>query len=148
MRLTNRIIRIFTERVHVWYPCFHPSITNHLFEANSSCFSPSTKSCSCLLVASIAFTLSEVQPDYAHFEAALSMLPMVLQEDSVISIQCLILLSIYFACRMQPRQSYGYIRIASFRIQSLLRRYVSHLSNYEGKCGVVGRIYTLYAADL
>lgn len=72
------------------------------------------------------------------------MLPIVLQEDSVVSIQCLMLLGIYFACRMQPRQSYEYIRIASFRMQSLLRRYVSHLSNYEGK----GKIYTSYVANL
>lgn len=132
IRLTDRIIHIFTERIDVWYPCFHPSVTNRLFEMNSSCFPPSTESCSCLLVASIALTLSKAQSDSAHFQAAVSMLPIVLQEDSMVSIQCLMLLGIYFACRIQPRQSYEYIRIASFRMQSLLRRYVSHLGNYEG----------------
>lgn len=140
MRLIDRVIRIFTERVHVYYPILHPSITNHFFEANSSCFPPSTKSCSCLLVASIASILSKTQSDSVHFEAALSMLPIVLQEDSVISIQCLVLLSIYFACRVQPRQSYGYIRIASFRIHSFFKRYVSYLSHYEGRRGLVGKI--------
>jgi hypothetical protein len=72
----------------------------------------------------------------------LSMVPIVLQEDSVVSIQCLILLSIHFACRVQPRQSYNYIRIASFRIHSLLRRYVSHLSHYEGRRGLCVANYT------
>ncbi|EED15729.1 conserved hypothetical protein [Talaromyces stipitatus ATCC 10500] len=125
----TEIIRVFTERVHVWYPVIHLSITDHLVETNSSCFSPSTKSCLSLLVISIAFILSTAQSESIHFEVALSMLPIVLQEDSVISIQCLVLLSIYFACRMQPRQSYGYIRIASFRVQSLLRSEISmHLN--------------------
>ncbi|KAH8693064.1 hypothetical protein BGW36DRAFT_399801 [Talaromyces proteolyticus] len=125
----NAVIRIFTEEVHVWYPILHPDITNHFFETNSSCFPPSTKSCLCLLVASIAFILRKAQSESIHFEAALSMVPIVLQEDSVVSIQCLILLSIYFACRVQPRQSYDYIRIASFRMHSLLRSETSmHLN--------------------
>ncbi|QKX59932.1 uncharacterized protein TRUGW13939_07074 [Talaromyces rugulosus] len=123
------VIRIFTEEVHVWYPILHPDITNHFFETNSSGFPPSTKSCSCLLVASIAFILRKAQSESIYSEAALSMVPIVLQEDSVVSIQCLILLSIHFACRVQPRQSYDYIRIASFRIHSLLRSEISmHLN--------------------
>jgi hypothetical protein len=52
-----------------------------------------------------------------HFEAALSMLPTIIPESSITSIQCLILFSIYFAPRVQPRQSDDYIQTVSLRIQ-------------------------------
>ncbi|KAL2816588.1 hypothetical protein BDW59DRAFT_166312 [Aspergillus cavernicola] len=118
--MTAGILQKFQDEIHQWYPILHPNFTLHFFETNASGFPHSTKSCLCLLVASIA-CLSDEHSQSPHFETALSMVPIVFQESSVTSVQCLILFSIYYACRVQPRTGYDYIQAASLRIQPLIK---------------------------
>ena len=56
-----------------------------------------------------------------YFEAAMACLPMVLAEESVASVQSLILLSIYYCCLSRPCHAHDYCLIASFKIQNLLK---------------------------
>ncbi|KAL3472377.1 hypothetical protein BJX99DRAFT_249724 [Aspergillus californicus] len=114
------ILQTFRDRVHQWYPVLHADFTHHFFETNAAGFPHSTKSCLSLLVASIA-CLDDAHSQSPYIELALSMIPLVLMECSLTSVQCLTLFSIYYACQLQPRQSYDYIQTASLRIQPLLK---------------------------
>jgi hypothetical protein len=58
--------------------------------------------------------------DTTYIEAALASLPLVLLESSVTSVQCLVLLSIYYCCLLKPCQAHDYALIASFKVQNLL----------------------------
>ncbi|OQE21428.1 hypothetical protein PENFLA_c014G08104 [Penicillium flavigenum] len=101
---TDFILHTFYTHTHQWYPVLHPDFTLHFRESSAAGFPPSTMSCLSLLVASLAH-ISHDQTQSSPFEAALSMLPIVIQEHSVTSVQCLLLFSLYSACLIQPRQA-------------------------------------------
>jgi hypothetical protein len=126
--LTSHSIFIrFQDQVHRWYPVLHHDFTRHFFESNAAGFPYSTKSCLSLLVASFA-SLDDYRPPSSHYKAALSMFPIVIQESSVTSVQCLVLFSIYCAFLLQPRQAYEYIQAASLKVQPLMKRYTISLA--------------------
>ncbi|KAL4932598.1 fungal specific transcription factor domain-containing protein [Aspergillus undulatus] len=110
----------FQNQVHWWYPVLHADFTRHFFESNAAGFPYSTKSCLFLLVASIE-SFGDDRPQSSRYEAALSMMPIVIQESSLTSVQCLILFSIYYACLLQPRQAYEYIQAAFLKVQPFLK---------------------------
>lgn len=60
--------------------------------------------------------------DTAYFEAALTSLPMVLEDSSVTGVQCLVLLSIYYCCLLKPCQAHDYCLISSCKVQNLMKR--------------------------
>ncbi|KAF9893113.1 hypothetical protein FE257_012524 [Aspergillus nanangensis] len=109
----SNILRRFQQDVHRWYPVLQADFTRHFVESTSSGCPYSTKSCLSLLVASLA------SHGVAYYQAARSMIPIVMQESSVTSVQCLILFSLYFACRLQLRQAYQYIQAAFVKLQPL-----------------------------
>ncbi|KAE8347873.1 hypothetical protein BDV24DRAFT_157353 [Aspergillus arachidicola] len=115
------LLRSFYHGVHLWYPILSNTFTREFFEAIACRFPPSTHSCLSLLVAAIGTLLLDQAPHSSseYLKAAFSMLPLVLQENSVTSVQCLVLFSIYFACLAIPRKMYGYIRLASLRIGAI-----------------------------
>jgi hypothetical protein len=118
---TTSIFRRFQDQIHQWYPILHSDFTFHFFESKAAGFSYSTISCLSLLVAAIA-SLVDDRPHSSHYEAALSMMPIAIQECSITSVQCLILFSIYCSCLLQPRQAYDYIQAAFLKIQPFLKR--------------------------
>jgi hypothetical protein len=63
---------------------------------------------------SITMAFRERQ-DTTYIEAALASLPLVLLESSITSVQCLVLLSIYYCCLLKPCQAHDYALIASFQ---------------------------------
>ncbi|KAF1828084.1 hypothetical protein BDW02DRAFT_584746 [Decorospora gaudefroyi] len=75
----------------------------------------------------------EQRPDAPYIEAALAMLPLVVTENSIRSLQCLVLLSIYFASLLKPCSAHDYAVIASFKAQNILksRLYADHEENLE-----------------
>ena len=118
---TTSIFRRFQDQVHQWYPILHPDFTLHFFESSAAGFPYSTISCLSLLVAAIACLVDD-RPHSPHYEAALSMMPIAIQECSITSVQCLVLFSTYLSCLLQPRQAYDYIQAAFLRIQPFLKR--------------------------
>lgn len=60
-------------------------------------------------------------PDMDYASAALEMLPIVLAECSIMSVQCLITIALYYNSLLKPIQAHDYIMIASLRIQTLLK---------------------------
>ncbi|KAL5000432.1 hypothetical protein BDV10DRAFT_200151 [Aspergillus recurvatus] len=122
------ILRRFQDQVHQWYPVLHSDFTLQFFESSAAGFPPSAKSCLSLLVASIA-SLGDTPRQTSYYEAALSMVPIVIGEFSVTSLQCLVLFSIYFAGLPQPRQAYEYIQAAFLKLQAVLKSEISmHLN--------------------
>ncbi|KAL6232699.1 hypothetical protein BDW75DRAFT_247041 [Aspergillus navahoensis] len=117
---TDLILAQFRIRVQQWYPVLHPDYLTGLLESETPGFSYSTKACLSLLVTSLA-CLGDDRLESSPYVAALSMIPMVIQESSVTSIQCLVLFSIHFACQLRPRQAHEYIQIACLKIQPFLK---------------------------
>ncbi|KAJ6051640.1 hypothetical protein N7499_010984 [Penicillium canescens] len=79
---TTSIFRRFQDQIHQWYPILHSDFTFHFFESKAAGFPYSTISCLSLLVAAIA-SLVDGRPHTSHYEAALSMMPIAIQECSI-----------------------------------------------------------------
>ena len=120
----------FSEQVNIWYPILHANITGQFLHAVVNSFPSSPESCLSLLILAVGSLVSyesisqaiHDRPDAAYIAAASAMLPSVLLDNSVTSAQCLLLLSIYFCCLMKPCHAHDFVVIASFRIQTLLKR--------------------------
>lgn len=63
----------------------------------------------------------KARPDSGYISKALSMLPNVLFEFSLTSVQCLVLLSIYYSSIAKPCQAHDYILMASMKAQSIFK---------------------------
>jgi hypothetical protein len=90
---------------------------------------PSLQTFLALLVAAIGSvaqcsTVAEAtlrRPDSVYIGHALSMLPHVHFEFSLMSVQCLVLLSIYYKIMVKPCQAHDYILLASCKAQALFK---------------------------
>ncbi|KAK9342105.1 hypothetical protein V1522DRAFT_55694 [Lipomyces starkeyi] len=131
----------FSERIHTWYPILHPGFSEQFFQSITGSFHNSTDSCLVLLVAAIGslaesgsvMAALEARPDAPYIESALAMLPTVLLECSLRSLQCLVLFSIYYCCLVKPCQAHDYALMASFKAQNLLKSqlYVDNAEKLE-----------------
>lgn len=120
----------FSTYVHIWYPILRPGFSERYLRIITGPLTPGPESCLVLLVAAVG---TQVLQDDAlgatscndggevYLEAATSSLPRVLASSSIESIQCLVLLSLYYCCLSKPCQAYDYAMIASFKMQNLLR---------------------------
>lgn len=116
----------------MWYPILHANITGQFMHAVVNSFPDSPDSCLALLILAIGSLVSyesisqaiRDRPDAAYIEAASAMVSTVLLDNSITSVQCLILFSIYFACLMRPCHSHDFIVMASSKVQSILKRYL------------------------
>ncbi|KAL2821677.1 hypothetical protein BJX63DRAFT_223885 [Aspergillus granulosus] len=139
------ILHRFQEQFYQWFPVLHPDFTIHFFETNAAGFPHSTKACLSLLVSSLA-SLGHGQLHRSNSDAAFSMLPIVIQECSVTSAQCLVLFSLYFASLLQPRQAYTYIRLAFLKIQPLVKS--PYLTQEPSEITLTTRLYwTIYLME-
>ncbi|OJJ08546.1 hypothetical protein ASPVEDRAFT_402588 [Aspergillus versicolor CBS 583.65] len=132
------ILHRFYDQIHRWFPVLHSEFPIHFRESNAAGFPPSTTSCVSLLVAALAH-ISYDNTRSSSFKAALSMLPIVIQEYSVTGIQCLVLFSLYSACLIQPRQAHDYIQSASLKMQPFLKNTVCGQTSPESQ--LIRRLY-------
>jgi hypothetical protein len=124
----------FSAHVHIWYPILRPGFSERYMSVLSGPLPPGPESC---LVLSVAAVGALAQDDAAlragapssycennrefYLEAASASLPAVLVDDSIESIQSLVLLSIYHCCLSRPCQAYDYVMIASYKVRNLLK---------------------------
>ncbi|KAK9481947.1 hypothetical protein V1527DRAFT_522356 [Lipomyces starkeyi] len=112
--------------IHTWYPIFHPGFSDQFFQSITGSFHNSTDCCLVLLVAAIG-SLAESDSVMAalearpYIESALAMLPTVLGECSLRSLQCLVLFSVYYYCFVKLCQAHDYALMASFKAQNILK---------------------------
>lgn len=114
----------FSERIHAYYPILVSNFADEYFRILSEPLTPSCQSCLVLLVAAVGCAAHDPTSDREnpYFTAALSSLPLVIAECSLVAVQCLIFLSIYYACLLKPCQAHDYCLVASFKIQNLFKR--------------------------
>jgi hypothetical protein len=126
----------FSAHVHIWYPILRPGFSERYISVLSGPLTPGPESCLVLAAAAVG---ALAQKDHAlragaplsssgrgnsselYLEAATASLPFVLVDDSIESIQSLVLLSIYHCCLSRPCQAYDYAMTASFKVQNLLK---------------------------
>jgi hypothetical protein len=114
----------FSERIHIYYPILASDFSEEYFRVLSEPLTPSCKSCLVLLVAAIGCVAHDPTSDRENpfFTVALSSLPLVVAECSLVTVQCLLFLSIHYACLLKPCQAHDYCLVASFKIQNLFKR--------------------------
>ncbi|KAG0645311.1 Echinocandin B biosynthetic cluster transcription factor [Hyphodiscus hymeniophilus] len=119
----------FYDRIHHWYPILPSDTFDYYRETIAGLLVPSAGSCLVLLVAAIGSITAcpsltaayELRPDSQYISKALGMLPNVLSEFTLTSVQCLVLLSIYYCSMAKPCQAHDYILIASSRAQAMFK---------------------------
>lgn len=125
-----RALSVFSAHVHIWYPIFRPGFSDYYLRTISGPLEPGPDSCLVLLVAEVGTLVqnnsssaasSAMSSSGLYLEAAMASLPKLLLDTSITAVQCLILLSIYYCCRLKPCQAYEYIMMASFKVQNLLK---------------------------
>lgn len=125
----TRLISAFFDRVHPWYPIFdkHSFEEQYLLASSSEPLVHSTRSALCLLVSAIgvlAINLGQGSDDDSRDYAvhAFQMLHIVISDNTLTGVQCLILYSIYHLLSFKPTQAYNYVTMASYKIQNLHKR--------------------------
>ncbi|KAH6663761.1 hypothetical protein B0J14DRAFT_609007 [Halenospora varia] len=124
-----RAFAAFYDRIHHWYPIFAPDLFQFYREMITGLLVPSSGSCLVLLVAAIGSVAQcssltaayEARPDSHYISKALYMLPNVHFEFSLTSVQCLVLLSIYYCSMAKPCQAHDYILMASSKAQAIFK---------------------------
>ena len=124
----------FSTHVHIWYPILRPGFSERYMSVLAGPLAPSPGSCLVHSVAAVGALAQEDQalragaaPSYRehnsqlYLEAATASLPVVLVDETIESIQALLLLSIYHCCLSRPSQAYDYAMIASFKVQNFLK---------------------------
>jgi hypothetical protein len=131
----------FSECIHAYYPILPSNFSEEYFRILSEPLTPSCQSCLALLVAAVGCTVHDPTPDRASpfFAAALTSLPLVVAECSLVSVQCLVFLGIYYACLLKPCQAHDYCLVASFKIQNLFKRCATsartpRIHRYDADC--------------
>lgn len=125
-----RALSAFSEYIHTWYPILRPGFSEHYMNTIFRPLTSGPDSCLVLLVAALGFLVEEQHAvggssasnhSAFYFEAAMGSLPKVVLDASITSVQCLVLLAIYWCCSAKPCQAYEYVVIASLKVQNLLR---------------------------
>ncbi|KFY37225.1 hypothetical protein V494_04862 [Pseudogymnoascus sp. VKM F-4513 (FW-928)] len=124
-----RAFGFFYDRIHHWYPILHEEFFGLYLGNIAGDFSPCPDSCLVLLVAAIGSvcqfssraTAYEKRPDVDYIGKALTVLPDVHFEFSLRSVQCLVLLAVYYNCIGKPCQAHDYILMASCKAQALFK---------------------------
>ncbi len=119
----------FYRKVYHWYPVLGPECFDIYIEKISGNLDSSPDSCLVLLIAAIGTVAQssyvlvayEPRPEASFIAKALSMLPNVHFEFSLRSVQCLVLLGIYYNCIGKPCQAHDYILMASSKAQALFK---------------------------
>ncbi|OBT51900.1 hypothetical protein VE04_07805 [Pseudogymnoascus sp. 24MN13] len=124
-----RVFGAFYDKMHHWYPIFSSETFDFYLEKLSSPLNPSSDACLLLLVCAIGSIAQcssltsayDTRPDSRYISRALWMLPNVHFEFSLTSVQCLVLLSVYYCFIAKPCQAHDYILMASSKAQAILK---------------------------
>lgn len=119
----------YYDKIQHWYPILHQEFFDLYLETIAGECSACTDSCLVLLVAAIGsvcqcsslVTAYSTRPDAYYIRKALTMLPDVHFESSLRSVQCLVLLGVYYNCIGKPCQAHDYILMASCKTQALFK---------------------------
>ncbi|OOQ85166.1 C6 transcription factor [Penicillium brasilianum] len=113
----------FSARVHIWYPILPSGFSQEYFRVLSGPLPPSSETCLSLLVVAVGLVVEgeDAVPDIPYFQTAVALLPIIISECSVRSVQCLVLISLYYCCLLKPCQAHDYCLIASSKIQNIIK---------------------------
>lgn len=130
----SELVNLYFTHSHIWYPLLRKQdiIGEKLVYLRASMQNKSTETFLLLMVLAIgginaddgvgAFQAEE------FYKQAISMLSCVLEQSSLQSIQCLVLLCMYYGLNIMPVQAQEYISISCVKMQNLIERRVSEKS--------------------
>ncbi|SPO05072.1 uncharacterized protein DNG_07757 [Cephalotrichum gorgonifer] len=125
------VLAAFSEKVHTWYPIFSSTeFTESFYKSINGLDGSGTHTCLAMLVMAIGSLVRRApplttgldeRPDTQYFDRAISLLPDIMADYSLVGLQCQILFSLYYLCLVRPCQAHDYILMASSRAQNMLK---------------------------
>ena len=123
------LVAAFAERIHCWYPVLSKDFSEVLDACLHGSSRTAADTCLAMLVLAIGSLAEkrsigqalEERPDSVYLEEALPLLPEVISDYTLASLQCLIFYSVYYQCRLRPCQANDYILMASYKAQNMLK---------------------------
>lgn len=124
---TVAALRDFSTKIHPWYPILESRFSDCISSVLNSSFERSTDTFLVLMVlasGSIAHEATQTKaferrPDTMYLNLALEMLHVVILEQSLRSVQCLLAASIYFYLFLKPLQAHDFAVMAIKKAQQL-----------------------------
>ncbi|RSL98117.1 hypothetical protein BHE90_009045 [Fusarium euwallaceae] len=122
-------LRAFSERVHVWLPVLSSDFQESFHQCiNGQSPSPSDTCLAMLVMALGSFAAADTitsalsqQLGAEYFTEASKLLPDILLDFSVRSLQCLIFFAVYCMHLIRPYQAHDHVLMASARAQNMLK---------------------------
>lgn len=121
-------LEAFFNKIHIWCPILSFQLREKLFNTKDLPSIPSERCLYLILLAigslaqydSLPAALRD-KPDTPFMEEVQLLLPRVFLENSLTALQCIIFLSTYYLCLVQPCQAHDHILMASMRAQNMLK---------------------------
>ncbi|KAK6379463.1 hypothetical protein LTS17_006381 [Exophiala oligosperma] len=119
-------LNTFFEEIHPWYPILDPQYQDVYASVMDGDLKPSSESCLALIVAALGlFSSHDGQEKHAMYaEMALNMVARTVADCSVLAVEALVYIAVYYCCLCSPLEAFEYNAIASLKAQSLLTVYV------------------------
>jgi len=118
----------------MWYPILHSDFSVEYYRAIGDSSDRTSRTCLAFLVAALGSLTETSHTDEsvdavdkdAFIAAGLDLIPTVLLETTMESLQCLVFLAVYYLCIIQPCQAHDYISIASMKVQNMIKGHMYH----------------------
>lgn len=130
----SELVNLYFSHSHIWYPLLRKQdiIGEKLVHLRASMQNKDTETFLLLMVLAIGGINADdgvgaFQAD-EFYRQAISMLSCVLEQSSLQSIQCLVLLCMYYGLKIMPVKAQEYISISCIKMQNLIERRVSESS--------------------
>ncbi|EEU44586.1 uncharacterized protein NECHADRAFT_85272 [Fusarium vanettenii 77-13-4] len=122
-------LHAFSERIHVWLPIlssdfqesFHHCINGQSTSPSDTCLAMLVMALGLFAAADTITSALDQQLGAEYFAEASKLLPEVLLDFNVRSLQCLIFFSVYYMHLIRPCQAHDHILMASARAQNMLK---------------------------
>ncbi|KIW18457.1 hypothetical protein PV08_02745 [Exophiala spinifera] len=115
-------LNAFFEEIHPWYPILDSQYQVVYAAVMDGDLKPSSESCLALIVAALGSLSShDVRGKHTMYaDMALSMLARIIADCSVLAVEALVYIAVYYCCLCSPLEAFEYNAIASLKAQSLL----------------------------
>ncbi|KIV87794.1 hypothetical protein PV11_03316 [Exophiala sideris] len=126
--LNMRLLQTFFDKVHIWYPLFEQqTLREEYLRASQEVFSPSPRVSLYLMISAMGMLALDLEDGRSHGSCdqvthAAQMLYTVIPDQSITSIQCLLLHAIYHLLCFRPIQAYEYVTSAAYKAHNLYKR--------------------------
>ncbi|KAJ4522622.1 hypothetical protein HRR83_001112 [Exophiala dermatitidis] len=135
LQSASKVLNAFFEQIHTWYPILDLDFEARYLSVMEGSLHPSSESCLALIVAALGWLSSRegTENHVLYGEQALSMVSSVISDGTVVAVEALVYIAVYYCCLCIPLEAFEYIAVASMKAQSLLTINRNQISDAESE---------------